>query len=127
MLSFFSSQGQFCMSYSLMLSELQQESSKILQSEEESFAGFTLQTLQTRAICQPLPSLLTALKAFQAKIKKKTLFHFTFNSIWHSYTYDSTVFIDLFNETVHKLFSVVCDDLIWLPITCRSFCSTGGQ
>lgn len=105
-LSFFSSQGHFCMSYLLMLSGV--AAGKLREDftewRRESLAGFTLEPLQSRAICQFLPSLLTALKVFKAKIKKNPFFHFTFNSTGRSHTYDSTVFIEFFNEIIHNYF-----------------------
>ena len=56
MLSFFSSQGHFCVSYLLMLSEV--AAGKLREDftewRRENFAGFTVETPQSTAICQSL-------------------------------------------------------------------------
>lgn len=126
MLSFFSSQGQFLHVLLAYVIRVTAGELKDFTEWRREFCRIYIWNSADQSNL-PVPSLLTALKAFQVKIKKKTFFHFTFDSTGHSYTYDYTVFIDLFNETVHRLFSAICNDLIWMPITHRSFCSAGGQ
>lgn len=114
MLSFFSSQGHFYTSYLLILSGvtagvLQSFTAEALREDftewRELFAGFTLETLQSREICQSLHySLLWKFfkKRLKTKAKKNPLFYFNFNNTGSSYMFDFTVFIFFFQLNYSK-------------------------
>lgn len=75
---FFSSRGNFCMFYLFKLSGV--TAGKLREDFTEwrilSFSGFTLEALQSRAICQSLPSLL--FESFLSKDKEKSILSFPF-------------------------------------------------
>lgn len=122
----FSSQGNFCVFYLLRLSGLHSRKAqrrfhrvKILR-----FSVFTLEALQSRAICQSLPSLL--FESFSSKDKEKSILSFPFQkcrALLHVIPQN----LSFFSKITHKLLFIVCNDLIWMSITSKSFYSLGKQ